>query len=177
MNRRRRLLLGLMLLLPALGHAQARGQESSQELMLPGLRPLGAGDMRWFGLNLYRAQLWVAGERFDADAAFALQLTYARDFSGEMLVSTSIDEIRRLGMRDEATLARWRQELDRVLPSVKKGETLIGRHEPGRGMSMFHDGRFVGEVRDPALARAFFGIWLDPRTRAAELRTRLIGAG
>ena len=32
----------------------------------------------------------------------------------------------------------------------------------------------TGQVDDPAFARRFFGIWLDPRTRDPELRTRLL---
>jgi len=51
---------------------------------------------------------------------------------------------------------------------------IVGVSLPGRGAAFFHDGRPVGEVADPEFARAFFAIWLDARTRAPELRARLL---
>ncbi|GAA5179373.1 chalcone isomerase family protein [Niveibacterium umoris] len=138
-------------------------------------RPLGGGEMTWFGLRLYDAQLWSAANGFAPDTPFALALTYARDFPAERLVDTSVDEMRRLGTRDEATLVRWREELTRVFPEVRRGDVIVGVSLPERGALFYHQGRLTGEVRDPAFARAFFAIWLDPRTRAPALRARLIG--
>lgn len=139
-------------------------------------RQLGNGEMRWFGLKLYDAALWVpAGTEWSADAGFALAIRYARTIAGDKLVDTSIDEIRRLGLGDEVQLVRWRLELTRALPSVAPGEILVGARIPGAGARFWHDGKPTAEVRDPALARAFFAIWLDPRTREPALRARLLG--
>lgn len=140
------------------------------------LRQLGSGEMRWFGFKLYDAALWVpAGAGWSADAAFALAIRYARDIAGDRLVSSSIDEMRRLGLADEARLERWRAELVRALPSVAAGEVLVGARVPGAGARFWHDGRPTAEVDDPELARAFFAIWLDHRTREPALRERLLG--
>jgi hypothetical protein len=92
------------------------------------------------------------------------------------LVSTSVSEMERLGWSDEGLLARWRSELERVFPDVREGETVVGVSLPGRGAHFFHQGRSLGEVADPEFARAFFGIWLDPRTRVPGLREKLLGA-
>jgi hypothetical protein len=35
----------------------------------------------------------------------------------------------------------------------------------------------LGTIDDPVFARAFFAIWLDPRTREPQLRNRLLGKG
>ena len=90
-------------------------------------------------------------------------------------MSTSLDEMRRLGGGDEAVLARWRAELERVFPDVSEGETIVGVSLPGRGAAFYHQGRLLGEVADPAFAQTFFAIWLDRRTRVPALRARLFG--
>ena len=87
-----------------------------------------------------------------------------------------MDEIRRLGFGDEPRLASWRALLAQALPSVEPGEMLVGLHEPGRGARFWHEGRLIAELRDGELARAFFAIWLDERTREPELRAQLLGA-
>lgn len=140
-----------------------------------GWRTLGSGEARFLSLRLYEAALWVGAQGYREDAPFALALTYTRGFSRDTLVSTSLDEMRRLGGADDARLGRWKAELERVFPDVAAGETLVGVHLPGRGAAFYHQGRLSGEVADPAFARAFFAIWLDSRTRVPALRSRLLG--
>ena len=89
-------------------------------------KPLGSGEMRWFGLKLYDATLWASGGQYRAEGGFALSLRYARDFDGVRLARASIDEIRRLGERDEGKLARWQSVLESVFPNVKAGEVITG---------------------------------------------------
>lgn len=134
----------------------------------------GAGEMRWFGFALYNARLWRKGERWQAGMPYALELSYRRNFSAEQLVDTSIDEMQRLGMRDEQRLKRWRSALAGVFPSVREGDVIIGLHEPGQGARFFYNGQPVGAPLEAELAAAFFAIWLDPRTRAPALRARLL---
>lgn len=141
------------------------------------LREIGAGSLHWFGLHVYDARLAVAGERFDPAQPFALTLRYARDFGGERIAQTSIDEIKRLGHGTSADHERWLEAMRRVLPDVKRGDELTGASLPGRGTHFFHNGRAVGAIDDPAFARAFYAIWLDPRTRVRELRAQLLGGG
>jgi hypothetical protein len=145
------------------------------------LQMAGAGEMRWFGLKLYDAALWVdsaqpAGAGCPAlQKPYALALRYTRAISGEALVTASIEEIRRLGETNEGRLARWKPLLEKALPSVAPGDTLVGLHEPGRGASFWHQGQLTARIDDAELAGAFFGIWLDARTREPRLRARLLG--
>ena len=142
----------------------------------------GEGEMRWFGLSLYQARLWVPpGQAFPPDRApearlsFALELRYTRDFAGHRLAGASIDELRKLGWTDKEQLERWGVELAKVFPDVKEGDVIVGRHLAGGLAEFFHQGRRTGRIEDPALATAFFAIWLDPRTREPGLRARLVG--
>lgn len=177
----RALLLVLFLALPIGASASALPDAVREQLRLSSgpaaeePRSLGSGEMSWFGLSIYQASLWSAAERFDGSAPFALVLRYSRDIAGSRLVSSSIDELKRLGTRDEATLKRWEALLEGVFPDVKSGDSIIGVSLPSRGALFYHQGRLTGEIVDQAFARAFFAIWLDERTRAPDLRARLLG--
>lgn len=139
------------------------------------LAPLGQGEMRWFGFTLYDAALWAPPGGWAADGVFALSIQYRRPIAAERLVAASIDELRRLGYDDEARLAQWEKALAAALPSVAAGDTLTGVHLPGRGAQFWHGERATATIADAELARAFFAIWLDPRTREPALRARLLG--
>ncbi len=138
-------------------------------------RVLGSGRMRWFGLHLYDAALWVTGREHQWDQPFALDIRYARDFSGVRIAEVSADEIRRLGAGDLRRIELWQEQMARIFPDVRKGDHLTGLFRPGIGAEFFHQGRSVGTVRDLEFARAFFSIWLDPRTREPRLRASLLG--
>ncbi len=135
-------------------------------------RQWGSGTMTWFGLSIYQATLWVAGPSVESSPT-ALQLDYLRDIPRERLVQTSLDEMRRLGA-DEAQLVRWANDLRRVFPEVKEGDSIVGVHYPGRGASFYHRGQSTGEVNDAEFARLFFAIWLDPASRSPALRSALL---
>ena len=139
------------------------------------LRVLGQGRMRWFGLLLYDASLWVPDGRFSWDRGFALDIRYARDFEGRRLAEASVDELRRIGLGDAAQWSAWGESMRRAFPDVRKGEHITGVYRPGVGVDFFHEGRATATVADPAFARAFFSIWLDPRTREPRLRAALLG--
>jgi hypothetical protein len=168
-------ILALLIAALAAGAAAAQTLPPGAASLLPQMRESGQGRMKWFGLHVYDARLFVSGQRLSFEEPFALGLRYARDFEGARIAETSADEIRRLGFGTPADHRRWREAMAAIFPDVKKGDELTGVSVPGRGALFFHNGQRIGEIADPAFARAFFAIWLDPRTRAADLRERLVG--
>jgi hypothetical protein len=58
---------------------------------------------------------------------------------------------------------------------VQAGTRITGVYLPGQGARFFVGQHLQHEVKDPQFARAFFDIWLDPRTRNPELREQLLG--
>lgn len=152
--------------------AQANWQEH-----LPGAQVLGSGELRLFGWRIYSARLWSTEQPLAADSPFALELTYHREISREQLVEASVREIRRLyGKRvSAAQLSDWRAQMQRAFVDVTPGARITGVHLPGVGARFYAGTRLQHEVRDAEFARAFFAIWLDPRTRNPELRARLLG--
>jgi hypothetical protein len=172
---RRALLLSALLLATALPPAIAQAALPEAVKAAAGdWRSLGRGELRWLGIRVYEASLWVSGVRLDFERPFALALRYARDIPGEKLVGTSIDELRRLGFGSRAQLDDWESRVADIFPDVRAGDTIVGLYLPGRGARFFHRGSSVGEIADIEFARGFFAIWLDPRTREPALRQQLL---
>jgi hypothetical protein len=169
------LLLVVMVALAAPARALSEPVRSGAGVSNAQWRQLGAGELRWLGMRVYRASLWVAGERFDRSDPFALRILYDISVARDRLVETSIEEIERLGWQGEERLSRWSKMLSGVFPDVKGGEEIVGVHLGGGRARFFHQGRPVGELSDPELVRAFFAIWLDERSRSAQLREQLLG--
>jgi hypothetical protein len=64
--------------------------------------------------------------------------------------------------------------MEALFPDVDKGRRIAGVNQPGTGARFYVDGVFAGSIDEPDFARAFFAIWLDPRTRAPRLRDSLL---
>jgi hypothetical protein len=144
---------------------------------VPSARLLGEGEFCVLGFCLYDAQLWGRQLPIDYNTPFALVLTYERHISREHLTDAGVDEIRRLAVPPPPadTLARWREDMLRALTDVAPGDSLCGVFLPGIGARFYANGQLTTEIDDPGFARAFFGIWLDPQTRAQRLRSQLLG--
>lgn len=143
--------------------------------------PSATGDFRFAGFLIYTAQLWSSRLPPSGDAPFALQLTYARSLSRDRLVWSSVDEMQRIASAHGATvpadtLARWRTDMSRAFVDVAAGDRITGVYLPGQGASFYAGERLTARIDDPAFARAFFSIWLDPATRSPALRERLLSA-
>ncbi len=169
MDTMRKILISLLLSLSAFSLSAAPVFTS----VLPGAQQVGQGVFKRFGWSIYEARLYARSGRFDVSKPYALSLTYERTIAGDRLVQASLDEMRKLGQPvDERP--EWTAELARVLPSVSKGVTLTGVYRPGEGAVFYEQDKEIGQIND-ALARAFFAIWLDPRTSEPSLRQSLLG--
>ena len=141
---------------------------------LPNFEAVGSGTMRFFGLHIYDATLWSPGGVWSATRPYALELIYARSFDGDAIARRSIEEMRAQRAYPAATLARWEQQMGALFPNVTSGDHLTGVRMPGEGATFYSGIRKLGQIDDEAFADAFFGIWLDPATRAPDLRARLL---
>jgi hypothetical protein len=183
MNPSRRHALGACIAIPLLA-AQGAAADAPASVPaaiaaeLPGARLLGQGDLRWFGLRVYTAQLWIGAEppqpeRF-ADVPFALQLQYAMSLSGRAIADRSLEEMTRMGLGDAARRERWHRAMQALFPDVGRGDRLTGINRPGRATPFHRGDQAIGAVDDPLFGPAFFGIWLDARTVAPDLRRQLL---
>ncbi|WP_445223292.1 chalcone isomerase family protein [Burkholderia sp. Ac-20379] len=144
---------------------------------VPSARLIGSGEFCVLGFCLYDAALWASRAPTGDDVPFALALTYRRTIRAERLVEVGMDEIRRLAPAPlpEATLAAWRADMRRAFQDVGPGDSLCGVYLPGHGARFYANDTLKADIDDPAFAAAFFGIWLDPKTRAERLRRKLLG--
>lgn len=140
------------------------------------LQPVGQGTLTWLGLRVYDAALWTPDGTLELSRPFALVVRYARALDGASIAERSIDEMERLGAGSPAQRRAWAERLRSAIPDVAAGDQIAGVHRPGKGARFYLNGRLLAEIDDAAFSRAFFSIWLDPRTRVPELRAALIGA-
>ena len=178
-SRRQTLMLGLLWAAGAraqLPSTAAAPAELAAEL--PGARLLGRGTLRFLGLRIYDARLWVGAAPLGADwaaASKALELQYSRSLDGAQIAERSLTEMRRQGDIDSPKAARWLAAMKQVFPDVKEGDRITGLNLPGMGARFFVNGQLKGDVREPEFARFFFGIWLSPKTSEPTLRDALLG--
>ena len=144
---------------------------------VPGARLMGAGEFRMFGFHIYNARLWSATQSLGGDQPFALELIYQRTISRDDLVEASVNELKRLGGAAVSAqrLAAWQTQMQQAFVDVQAGMRITGVYLPGRGARFYVGQRMQHEINDPQFARAFFDIWLDPRTRNPTLREQLLG--
>lgn len=168
-NGRRRLLLAMSgtaaFGMPALGSPALAMSDPTA-----GLKRWGNGEFRRFGLLVYEATLWAGDD--PQRPPLALRLDYKRNLSGVAIAEASVKEMRPMG-GDEASLKRWGEQMAKIFPDVKAGDSIIGHYRPD-GAAFIYNGRPAGEIMEPEFARRFFGIWLDPRTSAPDLRALLL---
>ena len=141
---------------------------------LPGSEPVGSGEFTWFGMTVYQATLYAPDGVYRPDRPHALRIRYALRFSRERLARSSLQEIERIHgpQKDPGRLI---ERFSGLFRDVGNGDQITGVHYPGEGAAFFSDERLLGRLDDPALAQAFFAIWLDPRSREPDLRERLLG--
>ena len=145
---------------------------------LPGARLLGKAQLRFLGLQIYDARLWVGAAPPAADWAttpFALELQYARNLKGAEIAERSLKEMRRQGDISDTVAERWLGNMKQLVPDFKPGDRITGLNVPGTGVRFFVNGQFRGDPRDVDFARTFFGIWLSPRTSEPAMREQLLG--
>lgn len=145
---------------------------------LPGAQLLGQAKLRFFGLEVYDARLWVRPgfepERFEHHP-LALELVYMRSLVGQRIAQRSLDEMRALPGFDPARGPAWLARMQTLFPDVAKGDRLTGLHRPGVGAAFRLNGRPLGDVADPAFSALFFGIWLSAATSEPRMRQGLLG--
>lgn len=163
----------LVISLAATLSAPALAQTAPFASLIPNAKEVGSGLFRWWGFRVYEASLWSPNGKYQPGEPFALSLTYARSLEGKDIVDASLDQMRKLGLPVDRH-PEWGPALSKVIVSVQSGDTLTGVYQPGEGAVFFFNDRKTGEI-DDRLAKAFFAIWLDPKTSAPELRQSLLG--
>lgn len=144
---------------------------------LAGAHLAGSGTLRFLGMEVYQAKLWVQPGFTPSTwthQSLALELRYARGFSARAIAGRSLEEMQRQQALTEAQTGHWQAQLAALLPDVAAGDRLVGLYQPGQGVRFLFNGQPRGQIDDPLFARLFFGIWLSPQTSEPTLRAALL---
>jgi hypothetical protein len=82
--------------------------------------------------------------------------------------------MKKLGIPDMQAVL-WGKELASFLPNVESGQALTAIYTPKQGTLFYFDGKQIAQVKGADFSKAFFSIWLDPKTSAPKLRSELLG--
>ena len=163
-----------LLLLSVIFIAPFFGAQASILKHIPDAKLVGKGSTDFFFWTLYDAKLYAPKGQWQENQPFALSLTYDIEASGEEIAATSIDEIKRMGFNNQAILETWYDEMVRVFPNVKPGDTITGINLKNNVVFTFN-GKPIGTIHDQEFADNFFAIWLGEETRKPDLREKLLG--
>jgi hypothetical protein len=145
--------------------------------VLQGATWAGSSRLRFFGLDVYDANLWTAPD-FKSSAfeqyPLVLELTYLRRLSGNSIAERSLKEMRRSAVLQPEQETRWLAAMQQIFPDVRSGDKLLGLHTPGIGAQFWLNGQARGAIDDKDFSRLFFGIWLSPNTSEPKLRAALL---
>jgi len=138
---------------------------------------VGKARMKVMLWNVFDARLFSQSGDYDANAPFALELTYLRKLAGRKIVQKTIEEIIRQESVPSEKINRWKNALLSIIPDVKSGTTITGIRTAEAGTVFYLGEQSIGQIDDPHFTRLFFDIWLGDNTSHPALRNRLVNAG
>ena len=134
----------------------------------------GSGKFNWWGFHIYDASFYRAGA--PSSQEFAIDIRYQKSFTGVAIANSSAEEMKKIGVPDTQA-ALWGKDLAKVFPNIEPGQTLTAVYAPKQGTIFYHDGKRIAQIPSVEFSKAFFGIWLDPKTSSPKLRSELLGQG
>lgn len=169
------MVLGLMAAPPVLADTTVPQLPAEVVQATPQLHVLGQGVLRFVFWKIYDIALYGSGPAWRDDAPYALAVVYARSFTGAEVADEGVKQMRHLGYQDARQLDRWREDMLKGFPAVHPGDQVAAVFSPPDATDFYVNGRLTADIHDLAFSRAFFGIWLDPRTSEPKLRRALLG--
>lgn len=140
-----------------------------------GMQQVGKASLNKLMFHVYDAALYAPGGKYYPTKKHTLELTYQMDFTSKEIVDRSLDEIRHAQSISSDQEKQWRDELSKVIPNVKDGDTIRATATPGKSIQFAHNGNATGTVTDTSLVDPFMNIWLGSKTNEPSLRKKLLG--
>jgi hypothetical protein len=134
----------------------------------------GSGKFNWWGFHIYDASFYRAAA--PSSQEFAIDIRYQKSFTGVAIANSSAEEMKKIGVPD-IQAALWGKDLAKIFPNIEPGQALTAVYAPKQGTIFYHDGKRIAQIPSVEFSKAFFGIWLDPKTSAPKLRSELLGQG
>jgi hypothetical protein len=135
---------------------------------------VGEAKFEYIFWDVYLAKLYAPSGTYQQDAAYALSLTYLRDFDGEAIAERSIKEMKSQGFKDKQKISEWEDTMKALFPDVSKGQTITGIADAQGNAHFYLDDDLLGTVAEQTFTQQFFAIWLSDKTSEPGLRARLL---
>lgn len=148
---------------------------SPLQTVQPGLQPVGAATLHWFGLHVYDIALYAEGAAYATNGTAALSIRYNIRIKHKRLLETTLKEWVRLNRGTRIQREQWTSQLETLWPDVKPGDSLTAFVRRDGPTQFYFGDRLLGDVADPAFGPAFLAIWLDADCRYAHVRDELLG--
>ncbi len=122
----------------------------------------------YWGFKIYQISLYTENGHYEPDGEMQLKIEYERYLSGKDIAKHSIDEMKKIGLKDEKLAKTWHDDMVKIFPNVNKDIILIGLKKTN-GQTIFYknavnDNNILGYVDNPEFGRYFFGIWLNEKS-------------
>ena len=155
--------------------AQAQGTlEGSDDLLVLEATKKGSALYKVLGVSLYQASLYSTEDSFAWQYPFALELGYLRSFSGELLVSATLNEVARMGTPDEDH-SELPLMLGECFKSVQKGDVYLAiAYTPNR-LRIKLNNEQVCDIVYENISPKVLGIWLSDASRDLKRSRQLRG--
>lgn len=147
------------------------------EKYIPDAQKIGEGRLSVFLADVYDAELFAGNQNSIAQnkPPYALKLSYLRPLKSETIAKRSAKEMRNIGLNDELKIAAWHEKMRKIFPDVKDGTSITGIYTTDKQTVFYQGDNEIGRIKDPEFGQYFFGIWLNEKTSAPDLRSKLIG--
>ncbi len=142
---------------------------------VPAAKKVGEARMTYIFWNIYDITLYAPQGIWQQDKPFALKLSYLRSLDGKKIADRSAEEMRKQGFTDKVKLAAWHAKMREIFPDVDKGIALTGINTEAGEVVFYKNNAEIGRIKDPQFSHVFFGIWLNEKTSAPDLRRKLLG--
>jgi hypothetical protein len=148
--------------------------EISENLSKPSR--LGVHNLVVWGFKVYNIQLLSETKNFSYQNKFAIVINYQRDFAKNNLIKKSLEEISRINdINDKILLKTYQNKLEEIFLDVKKGDRKTAFFDPKKGVKLYFNGKFVGEINDLIFAKRFIDIWLSDKSSYPQMTSAILG--
>lgn len=136
---------------------------------------IGKGSMTVAIWDIYEARLYSLDGTFRDDQPFALNIKYLRPVKKSLLIKETVKQWEHIGVKDEALIQSWVEQLEVTWVDVKKGDELSMVVTENQHAKFLLNQEELGVIPDSKFSRYFSSIWLSHQTSQPKLRKQLLG--
>lgn len=140
------------------------------------LNEVGSARLKVLLWNIYESSLYTPTGRFQGiEPGLALELEYRRNIPKKEFIKYAREEWQKQSLYNEKSEA-WLASIDKLLPSVKKGDVIVLKVNNQKESEFYFNNRFIGKLGSENFTDQFLSIWLSKNTSYPKLRDKLVGA-